>query len=40
MREIKKYKLSITKKMSHGDEMYGEGNTVNNNIITLYGERW
>ena len=40
MMEIKRYKLSVTKQMSHGGEMYSVGNIVNNNIILLYGDRY
>ena len=38
--EIKRYKLSVRKQMSHGGEMYSVGNIVNNNIILLYGDRY
>ena len=35
VREIKRYKLSVTKQMSHGYEMYSVGNIVNNYVISL-----
>ena len=34
------FKLSVTKEMSHKDEIYRMGNVVNNNIVSLYGDRW
>ena len=40
VRVIKRYKLSVTKQMSHKDEMYSVGNTVNDNVISLSGDRW
>ena len=39
MREIKRYKLLVTKQMNHRDEMYSMGNTVNNIVVNLYGDR-
>ena len=35
MREIKRYNFLFTKKVSHI-----MGNVVNNNVISLYGDRW
>ena len=40
MREIKRYKRPVTKYMSHGNEMYNVWNTVNNNVMSLDGDRW
>ena len=40
VREMKRCKLSATKSMSHGYEMSCMGNTVNNYVISLFGERW
>ena len=37
---IKKYKLPVIKQISHEDVRYSIGNTVNNIVITLYGDRW
>ena len=39
VKEIKRYKLPVTKRMSHRDEMYSVGNMINNYVISLYGER-
>ena len=39
VREIKWYKLPVTKRMSHGYEKHSMGNIVNNNVISLYGNR-
>ena len=39
MRETKRHKLSVTKHMSHRNEMYSVGNIVNNYVISLYGDR-
>ena len=39
MKEIKKYKLPVMKHISHRDEKYNIGNTINNILITLYGDR-
>ena len=35
MREIKRYKISVAKQMSHRGEIYSVGNIVNNYIISL-----
>ena len=40
MRETKRYKLPVIKLMSHRNEMYSLGNIVNNNVISLCGNRW
>ena len=39
VREMKRYKLLVTKSMSHRYEMCSVGNTVRNNGISLYGDR-
>ena len=35
VREIKRYKLPVTKYMSYGEW----GNTINNNVVSMYGDR-
>ena len=40
MREIKRYKLPVTKQVNHGNEVYIKGNVVNNTVKSLYGDRW
>lgn len=37
---IKKQKLPVKKQISHGDINYSIENTVNNTVLTLYGDRW
>ena len=39
MRKTKGHKFPVTKYMSHEYEVYRIENTVNNNVITLYGDR-
>lgn len=39
VREIKKYKHPVSKKLSHNYEMYNVGNTFNNNVMYLYVDR-
>lgn len=39
MKSIKRYKLRIIKKLSHGDGEYSLAN-IARNIISLYGGRW
>ena len=38
MSEIKKYKVSVAKQMSHEYEMYSVGKIVNHYVISLYGD--
>ena len=38
MREIKRYRLPVAKSMSQEYEMYSVGNTVNNKVVSLYGD--
>ena len=40
MGEIKRYKLPVTKQMSHRYAMYSVPKIVSNNVISLYGDRW
>ena len=40
VKEIKRYRLPVAKYMSHGDERYSLGNTVNDKVISLYDDRW
>ena len=40
VKEIRKYKLPVTKWMSHRCERYSVGNKGNNYVISLYGDRW
>ena len=40
VKEIKRYKLPVTKQMSHRYAMYSVPNILNNNVISLYGDRW
>ena len=37
--QIKRYTLSVIKQRCHGDVIYSIGNTVNNIVITLNGDR-
>ena len=39
-REIKRYKLPVAEQVSHWQEMYIVGNTINKYTISLYGNRW
>ena len=39
MREIKRYKIPVTKEMSQGYEMSSAENIVNNYVTSLYGGR-
>lgn len=36
----KSCKLAVIKGVSHGDVMYGGGNTVGNTAVTVYDDRW
>ena len=38
MKEIKRYKLPVSKQMSHRYERYSMGNTVNNHVLSLCGD--
>ena len=38
MREMKRYKLPVTKSMSHGYERYSVGNRFNNYVISLHND--
>ena len=35
-----KHKIPVKKEKSQRNEMYSVRNTVNNNVISLYGDRW
>ena len=38
MKEIKRYKLLVTKYMSHRHKMYSVGNVVDNYVVFLFGD--
>ena len=39
MRKIKRYNFQLQNK-NHGYEMYSVRNIINNNVMSLYGDRW
>ena len=39
MRAVKRYKLPVTKEISHRDVMYNTGDIVNNMVTAIYGDR-
>ena len=40
MTGIKRYKFPVIKKVSHGNITYNIGNTVNNTVTILCGDKW
>ena len=40
MCEVKRYKLSVIKQISHRNTMHIIGDIISNAAITLYGDRW
>lgn len=40
VKEIKKYKFPVIKKVGLGDVLYSMGNRVNSIVLTLCGDRW
>ena len=40
IKEIKRYHCPVIKQIRQGDRKYSMGNTVNNTVIMLYGDRW
>ena len=38
--ELWKSRLPVLERITHSDERYSIGNTVNNTVIALHGDRW